>query len=53
MVIKYKIEVKLDNYEIKKPLGQGAYSEVVLVKNKISGHESALKIVDKSFLIKV
>ncbi|CAD8210211.1 unnamed protein product [Paramecium pentaurelia] len=48
----YVQEVKLDNYEIVQPLGQGAYSEVVLAKNRLTGHESALKIVDKSFLIK-
>jgi 3-phosphoinositide dependent protein kinase-1 len=36
-----------------KPLGKGAYSEVALVKNKLTGHESALKIIDKSFVIKV
>ncbi|CAD8211345.1 unnamed protein product [Paramecium pentaurelia] len=44
--------LKLEDFDIIKPLGKGAYSEVVLAKNKLTGHESALKIVDKNFLFK-
>ncbi|CAD8198970.1 unnamed protein product [Paramecium octaurelia] len=44
--------LKLVDFDIIKPLGKGAYSEVFLAKNKFTGHESALKIVDKNFLLK-
>ncbi|CAK94438.1 unnamed protein product (macronuclear) [Paramecium tetraurelia] len=46
------VNLKLVDFDIIKPLGKDAYSEVFLVKNKLTGHESALKIVDKNFLLK-
>lgn len=33
-------------------LGHGSYGEVILAKNRITGHESAFKIIDKNFLEK-
>ena len=47
------IDLKLDNFDIIKPLGKGAYGEVVLAKNKHTRHESALNVLDKTFLDKV
>jgi len=47
------VELTIDDFEIVKPLGKGAYSEVIFVKNKLTGHESALKIIDKAFVVKV
>lgn len=46
-------ETSINDYENVKPLGKGAYAEVVLVKSKLTGHQSALKIIDKKFFKKV
>ena len=41
---------EIKNYEILRPLGQGAYSTVYHVRHRASGSEYAMKIVDKKQL---
>lgn len=48
-----EIEQSIDDYIFGKSLGKGAYSEVVVAQSKISGHQSAMKIIDKEFFKKV
>ena len=43
----------MKDYEFIKLLGHGSYGEVILAKNRITGHESAFKIIDKKFLERV
>ncbi|KAM3145378.1 hypothetical protein pb186bvf_002422 [Paramecium bursaria] len=45
-----KQDVEVKDYEFIKLLGHGSYGEVILAKNRVTGHESAFKIVDKHFL---
>jgi serine/threonine protein kinase len=43
----------MDDYEIIRVLGRGAYGEVILAKQKIDNELCAIKILEKSYLAKV
>ncbi|EGR31017.1 phosphoinositide dependent kinase-1, putative [Ichthyophthirius multifiliis] len=42
----------MDDYEIIRVLGRGAYGEVILAKQKIDNENCAIKILEKSYLAK-
>ena len=43
----------MDDFEIIRVLGRGAYGEVILAKNKVDNENCAIKILEKSYLAKV
>lgn len=45
--------LSMDNYEVIRTVGSGSFGEVVLAKDKKSGEECAIKILEKSFLARV
>ena len=43
----------MDDYEIIRVLGRGAYGEVILARSKADNEFCAIKILEKSYLAKV
>lgn len=45
-------KIKFNDFEVIEQLGRGSYSEVLLVKHRISQQEYALKILNKKQILK-